>query len=101
MIYVLTTCTVVIGRRLEFENTFKEINSLHQKHGAKLVGFWWTIGGEGNEAVWIFSWKDLKDFEKGKEAVWDDKDFPLEKVASTVIAYTDKILKSGAISPAR
>ena len=101
MIYVLTTCAVVIGMNQEFENAFREINLLYQKQGAKLIGFWWSLIGEGNEAVWIYSWDDLKDFEKGKERVWKDKDFPLEKIATTVITYNDKVLKSSTIAPTK
>lgn len=99
MIYVLSTCTVVMGRRKEFENMVKEVTSVYEKHGAKLIGSWWTLGGEGNETVWIYAWKDLKDFEKGQEAVQKDKNFPIEKVASTIITYSDKILKPLLFSP--
>jgi hypothetical protein len=55
--------------------------------------------GEGNEAVCINAWKNVEDFEKGQEAAWKDKSFPLEKVASTVITYNDKILKPVAFFP--
>jgi len=94
MIHVLSTCTVIMGKREEFGDMVKEITSVYEKHGAKLVGFWWTLGGEANEAVWIYAWENLKDYEKGQEAVWKDKSFPMEKFSSTVITYTDKILKS-------
>jgi hypothetical protein len=99
MIYVLSSCTVVMGKKKEFESAFREISSIYERHGAKLIGLWWTIGGEANEAVWIHSWKDLKDFERGQEEVWEDKDFPMEKVASTMVTYTDRILKPSALSP--
>jgi len=45
------------------------------------------------------AWKDVNDYEKGHEAAWDDKAFPLEKFASTVITHTDKILWPSALSP--
>ncbi len=99
MINVLSTCNVVIGRRTEFEEAFKELIALYDKHGAKLVGFWWTIGGEGNEALWINTWKDIGNYEKGNEEARNDKDYPLERIASTVITYTDKILKPSTLSP--
>jgi len=92
MINVLSTCIVIIGKKSDFENAFKEVVAVHEKHGAKLVGFWWTLGSEGNEAVWIFSWKNLEAFEKGREAVWQDREFPTDKFASTAISYTEKIL---------
>jgi hypothetical protein len=88
-----------MGKRDEFANMFKQVTAAYEKNGAKLVGFWWTLAGEGNEAVCINAWKNLENFEKGNEAAWKDKSFPLEKVASTVITTTDKILKPVDFSP--
>lgn len=99
MIYILSTCVVTMGRKKNFDNMFKEVASVLKKHGATLVGFWWTLGGEGNEAVWITSWKNLEAYGKGQEALWKDKDFPTDKFASTVISYTDKILKPSPLYP--
>ena len=77
----------------------KEVTSLYEKHGGKLVGFWWSLGGEKNEALWLSAWKDTKDWEKGEEETWSDKNFPMEKVSSTIITYSDRILKPAAMSP--
>jgi len=97
MIYVMRTCSVAIGKRKEFEDVAKEAMTVYEKHGAKLIGFWWVLGGEGNEAVWIYSWKDLKHFDE-EHNVLEGEDYPIEKFASTVITYTDKILKPSPIS---
>ena len=93
MIYVLTTCTTVLGKEREFENTLNEMTAVYEKHGAKPVGFWWTLGGERNEAVWLYAWKDLKAYENGQENVVTDENYPLEQMASLIITSTDKILK--------
>jgi hypothetical protein len=99
MIYVLSTCNVIMGKNKEFEETFSELKQTLAKHGGKLVGSWWSFGGEENEAVWLFSWKDLKEFEKGYTASLKDTRFPMEKFASTVISYSNKILKPSTHSP--
>ena len=70
MIHVLSTCTVVIGKRAEFESAFKEVKSVFEKHGAKLVGLWWSVGGEGNESIWIHAWKDVNDYARAR--VWNN-----------------------------
>ncbi len=93
MAYVLTTCTIVMGKEKEFETTLNEITSIYEKVGAKPVGFWWTFGGERNEAVWMYAWKDVKAYENGQENAFKDENYPLEQFASLVIASTDKILK--------
>jgi hypothetical protein len=93
MAYVLTTCTVVLGKEREFETTLNEITAIYQKHGAKPIGFWWTLGGERNEAVWLFAWNDVRAYENGQEKAVQDENYPLEQVASLVITSTDKILK--------
>jgi hypothetical protein len=93
MAYVLTTCTVVLGKEREFETTLNEITAIYQKHGAKPIGFWWTLGGERNEAVWLFAWNDVRAYENGQEKAVQDENYPLEQVASLVITATDKILK--------
>ncbi len=98
MIHVLTACTVAIGRTNDFENTMREVLPIYEKHGGKIVGFWWAIGGDKNEAVWMHTWKSLEDYEKGVEETWNDKDFPIEKIANTIITHTEKILKPKDLS---
>jgi len=93
MIFVLTTCTTVLGKEREFENTLNEMTAVYEKHGAKPVGFWWTLGGERNEAVWMYAWKDVNAYENGQEKAVTDENYPLEQMASLIITYTDKILK--------
>lgn len=99
MIYVLSTCVVAMGKKEDFENMFKEVANVNEKHGAKLIGFWWTIGGEGNEAVWLSSWKNFEAFEKGQDSAWKDREFPRDKIASSAISYTDKMLKPSPLYP--
>ena len=99
MIYVLTTCHVAFGKNSEFEETMEEIKVIKEKNGAKLVGFWWSLAGEGNEAFWIYSWKNIQDYVKKRESVWKDKDFPSDKVASMVLTFSDKILLPTTSSP--
>ena len=99
MIYVLTTCTIVLGKRAEFETTFRRLQEVYEKHGAKLVGFWWTIGGENNEVCWIMSWKDLNSYEKEIDEAMNENDFPIEGLSSTVITQSDRIMKASSFSP--
>ena len=99
MIYVLSTCTVSMGKEREFETTVQEMTAVYEKHGAKLVGLWWTLGGERNEVVWLFSWNDLKAYKQGRDAVWKDENFPIDKVASLVITFSDKLLTPITSSP--
>ena len=93
MINVLTTCSVLMGKREEFKKTFNRIKELYEKTGAKHVGFWWTLGGEENEAVWMFEWESLTAYEEGKESVVNNPDYPQEDFNSCVILHTEKILK--------
>ena len=98
MIYILTSCTVVLGKEKDFEKTLIELMDIYKKNGATPIGFWWTIG-ERNEAIWITSWKDIGSFEKGQTSVLEDENYPIDKVSSMVIAQTDKILKPQTASP--
>lgn len=99
MIYILSTCTAVLGKETEFENTITELTSIYEKYGAKTVGCWWTLGGERNEVVWLHSWKDLNAYEKGQANAIKDENYPIEKLSSLIITYTDKILKPLPSSP--
>ena len=60
--------------------------------GGKKIGFWWTIGGEGDEASWLFSWKNLNNYQKAMNAVVKEDTYPIETLASIVVSLNDKIL---------
>ena len=74
-----------MGRKKNFDNMFKEVASVLKKHGATLVGFWWTLGGEGNEAIWITSWKNLDAYDKAKALV-DSIQEKIEQYDETIAA---------------
>ena len=80
-------------KREEFESIFQNIKDLYSKEGADLVGFWWTLGRDANEAVWMFNWKTFEAYKQGKEAVRNNSAYPLDDITSIVVSYNEKILE--------
>jgi hypothetical protein len=93
MVTILTTCSILIDKKEEFISIFQVIKNLYIKEGAKLIGFWWTLGGEANEAVWMFNWKTLNSYQLGKKAVLENSAYPIEEISSIVTSYNEKILE--------
>jgi hypothetical protein len=93
MVTILTTCSILIGKREDFESIFPIIKDLYSKEGAELVGFWWTLGGEANEAVWMFNWETLASYQQGKKAVLENSVYPMDEMSSIVVSYNEKILE--------
>jgi hypothetical protein len=81
-----------MGKKTQIENAFQDLRELYEKKGGKNIGFWWTIGGEGDEVSWLFSWMNLNNYHKAMEVVRKEKNYPLEELASIVISLNDKIL---------
>ena len=92
MIHVYTSCTVVMGSNPQIETAFQDLLELYEKKGGKNLGFWWTVGGECDEASWLFFWRNLNNYKKTMELVRKDKKYPIEELASLVISLNDKIL---------
>jgi hypothetical protein len=93
MVTVLTTCSILLGKRREFEDIFQKIKNLYTREGAELIGFWWTLGGDANEAVWIFKWKTFTSYKEGKKAVTEDSNYPIDEMTTVIVSYNEKILE--------
>jgi hypothetical protein len=81
-----------MGKKKNMINAFHDLRDLYEKRGGKNLGFWWTIGGEGDEASWLFSWRNLNNYQKAMEEVPKENTYPIEEIASIAISLTDKIL---------
>jgi hypothetical protein len=93
MTTILTTCSVLLGKRKEFKSVFQTLKNLYINEGAKLVGFWWTLGGEANEAVWMFKWETVSSYLQGKKSIQQNNSYPIEELSSILTSYNEKILQ--------
>ena len=93
VVTILTSCSVLLGKREEFESVFNVIKDLYIKEGAKFIGFWWTLGGDANSCVWMYKWDTFTSYQQGKKGVHGNSAYPLNELSSIVISYNEKILE--------
>jgi hypothetical protein len=77
MLYELRIYHCVSGRLPDLNRRFETITlKLWEKHGIRQVGFWTTVIGESNQALYyLLEWKDLAERERVWGAFQSDPDW--------------------------
>lgn len=67
MLYELRVYEVMPGRMRDLVARFSTMNvKLFERHGIRVVGYWTTDIGQGNEFTYMLAWQDWAD----REARW-------------------------------
>ena len=102
MIYLMIRHKVRPGKQKEINEACAESVRLWQKHGCKVLGAWnnW-IGGETDEIMYIYQFKDFAEYQEIDVKVHNDPDWPnfIRMVGDGSIGRTTELLRPTSYSP--
>ena len=102
MIYLMVRHKVRSGKYKEIREACAESVRLWQNHGCKVLGAWsnW-IGGETDEIIHIYSFKDFAEYEEINVKVHKDPDWPnfMGKIGESSAGRTTELLRPTEYSP--
>jgi hypothetical protein len=108
MIYELRIYECVPGRLPALNNRFETITlKIWEKHGIRQAGFWTTLIGDNNQALYyLLQWEDLAERERKWNAFMADPDWlkaraETEKDGAIVARVSNQILAPTAYSNVR
>jgi hypothetical protein len=108
MIYELRIYECVPGRLPALNNRFETITlKIWEKHGIRQAGFWTTLIGDNNQALYyLLQWEDLAERERKWNAFMADPDWlkaraETEKDGANVARVSNQILAPTAYSNVR
>jgi hypothetical protein len=108
MIYELRIYECVPGRLPALNNRFETITlKIWEKHGIRQAGFWTTLIGDNNQALYyLLQWEDLAERERKWSAFMADPDWlkaraETEKDGAIVARVSNQILAPTAYSNVR
>ena len=102
MIYLMIRQKARPGKRAECEKACAESVRIWQKHGCKVVGLWsnW-IGGDTDETIYIYSFKNFAEYEEIDVKVHSDPDWPnfLHMIGESSMGRNTELLRPTKYSP--
>ena len=105
MIYELRVYEAVPGKLPALHRRFREVTCrLFERHGIKVVGFWETVVGTGNQLTYLLAYEDLGHRERAWHAFQSDPEWQAARAESEregplVARLTNTILRPTEYSP--
>jgi hypothetical protein len=102
MIYLLSTNEITPGKIAEFQDIVaRELVPLYPKVGMKLVASWHSYTGNVNEAIALYAFNDMAEFQKSMEMQRQNSDYQRvsAKMNTLRVSQARTILEPNAWSP--
>jgi hypothetical protein len=102
MIYLSNASDIIPGKVAEYDGIVaKEMLPIMAKLGINLVGAWHSYTGNANQIYALYSYKDLAELQKVREAQEKDKDYQRVNVKLSALRtrLTRTIFETASWSP--
>ena len=101
MIYQVSSMILQPGKRAAFIEIEKDLCSLEEKYGMKVIGSWFNLYGDVNEITHIVACEDIAHLEKYSMAMTQDKEWSVvsQKIASLSSSHSRKLMMPMPGSP--